>query len=215
MSTEIQPVPDVILASEFPSLADRPAGTYNAKAKAWADSENAMSVRLREIALVTMNNALVAEESAASVVEDAQDAREAAQQTAQDAAQTAADRHAVEQALIEGPVLSVNEKNGVVTLLPRDLLPLQIITSSQTLTEGVLYGLDTGSGSFEVNLPAAPVSGMRVSVGDVAATWGDNPPVVNGSGAPIMGEAEPMTLDVSFVVMDFVYINTTRGWVIA
>lgn len=215
MSTEIQPVPDVILASEFPSLADRPAGTYNAKAKAWADSENAMAVRLREIALVTMNNALVAEESAASVVEDAQDARQAAQQTAQDAAQTAADRQAVEQALIEGPVLSVNGKNGVVTLLPRDLLPLQIITSSQTLTEGVLYGLDTGSGSFEVDLPAAPVSGMRVSVGDVAATWGDNPPVVNGGGAPIMGGAEPMTLDVSFVIIDFVYINTTRGWVIA
>lgn len=214
MSTEIQPVPDVILASEFPSLADRPAGTYNAKAKAWADSENAMSVRLREIALVTMNNASVAKESAASVVEDAQDAREAAQQTAQDAAQTAADRAAVEQAVIDGPVLTVNGKSGVVNLLQRDLLPLQVIDSAQALIEGFLYGLDTGDGSFEVTLPSGPVAGMRVAAGDVAGTWGDNPPTVNGNGAPIMGLPEPMTLDIPHLVLDFIYINSTRGWVI-
>lgn len=64
MSTPIQPVPDVILAPEFPTLADRPAGTYNAKAAAWANGENAMSVRNREIALTAKNNAESAKDSA-------------------------------------------------------------------------------------------------------------------------------------------------------
>lgn len=64
MSTPIQPVPDLVLAAEFPSLADRPAGTYNQKAKLFADSANPMSVRNREIAVVTHNNALAATEQA-------------------------------------------------------------------------------------------------------------------------------------------------------
>lgn len=88
MSTPIQPVPDVILASEFPSLSDRPAGTYNAKAKAWADSENAMATRTREIALVGHNNTVVATEQAviatnkASEANDAKLGAEAARDTA-------------------------------------------------------------------------------------------------------------------------------------
>lgn len=86
MSTPIQPVPDVVLASEFPTPADRQAGDFNQKAKNWADSENAMSVRNREIALTGHNNATVAKEQA----EAANTARIAAQTHAQDA-QTAAD----------------------------------------------------------------------------------------------------------------------------
>lgn len=90
MSTPIQPVPDVVLASEFPSLADRPAGTYNAKAKAWADSENAMAQRTREIALTAHNNAIAAEEQAQAAAlatggaEDAKEAAEAARDKAQE-----------------------------------------------------------------------------------------------------------------------------------
>lgn len=118
MSTEIQPVPDVVLASEFPSLADRLAGTYNAKAKAWADSENAMSIRNREIALTAKNNATAAHEAAAVAVPASQDAVTAALSAAQDAAQTAADRAAVEQAVIEGPVISVNGQHGIVDIEP-------------------------------------------------------------------------------------------------
>lgn len=68
MSTPIQPVPAVILASEFPSLADRIAGLWNQKAKDWADSENAMAIRTREIAVVTHSNALAAKEAADAAV---------------------------------------------------------------------------------------------------------------------------------------------------
>lgn len=90
MSTPIQPVPDVVLASPFPTLADRPAGTYNQKAKDWADSENAMSVRNREIALVGHNNATTATEQAGIAVTKANEASNSAQ-TATNKAQEAAE----------------------------------------------------------------------------------------------------------------------------
>lgn len=92
MPTEIQPVPDVVLASEFPSLADRAANTYNTKAKAWADSENAMVARTREIALTAQNNATVATEQAVIATNKAGEASSSAQaaaNSADDAAQSA------------------------------------------------------------------------------------------------------------------------------
>ena len=130
MSTPIQPVPDIVLASEFPTLADRPAGTYNAKAAAWANSENAMAQSVREVALNVENNAIAAGEraleaeasanAAAGTVDTVEgyknDAEASAASAAADAVKTAADRQAVEQALIEGPVLSVNGEKGVVEL---------------------------------------------------------------------------------------------------
>ncbi len=53
----IQPVPTLVLASPFPTNADRVAGIFNAMSKAWADSENPMALSVREIAVVTYNNA--------------------------------------------------------------------------------------------------------------------------------------------------------------
>ncbi|NYT81453.1 hypothetical protein H0A70_08115 [Alcaligenaceae bacterium] len=88
MSTPIVSVPDVVLASEFPSLADRPAGTYNAKAKSWADSENAMSIRNREIALTAQVNAQAANERAVIADTRATDSNESAIAAALSAAQS-------------------------------------------------------------------------------------------------------------------------------
>ena len=86
MTTEIQPVPEAVLAAQFPTNADRQAGEWNQKAKAWADSENAMVERTREIALTAHTNATAAHEQAQA----ADSARIAAQAAAADA-QTAAD----------------------------------------------------------------------------------------------------------------------------
>lgn len=89
MTTPIQPVPEVVLAAEFPTLADRPAGNYNTKAKSWADSENAMATRTREIVLVGHNNATVATEQAviaATKADEAAGSAQAAEVSAQNAA---------------------------------------------------------------------------------------------------------------------------------
>ncbi len=64
--TTIQPVPALVLPAPFPTTADRVAGVYNAKAKAWADGEAAMADNQHALALVTHNNATVALEQAGS-----------------------------------------------------------------------------------------------------------------------------------------------------
>lgn len=90
--TDIVPVPSVVLASEFPTLADRVAGEFNQKAWEWASSENAMSVRNREIALTAYTNATVAQEQAGIATAKANEAAISAQLVHDDALQTAADR---------------------------------------------------------------------------------------------------------------------------
>lgn len=57
-------IPDALLASDFPTGADRIAGVFNAKAVAWANSENAMVTRSKAIADAAYSNALVANQAA-------------------------------------------------------------------------------------------------------------------------------------------------------
>jgi hypothetical protein len=57
-------IPAAILAGPFPTNADRTAGTFNAKAVDWANSENAMATRTREIAEAARLNALTANTAA-------------------------------------------------------------------------------------------------------------------------------------------------------
>lgn len=46
--TTIQPVPTLVLPAPFPTTADRVAGVYNAKAKAWADGEPDMAANQQD-----------------------------------------------------------------------------------------------------------------------------------------------------------------------
>jgi hypothetical protein len=64
-------VPAAVLASEFPTNADRTAGTFNSKSVAWANSENAMATRTREIAEAARLNALTANQAATEANADA------------------------------------------------------------------------------------------------------------------------------------------------
>lgn len=69
--TAIVTVPPVVLAPEFPTTADRQAGIYNAKAKAWADGENAMATSVRDIAVSAATNASAAQEMAQAAASSA------------------------------------------------------------------------------------------------------------------------------------------------
>jgi hypothetical protein len=107
LSTPIQPVPDVVLAPEFPTLADRPAGTYNAKAAAWANGENAMAESVRQVALNVRNNAIATQELAEGVEQDKSDAQQAASDA--QAAAAAAASTAGAQEWQSGHVYTVGE----------------------------------------------------------------------------------------------------------
>jgi hypothetical protein len=71
MTTPVTPIPAEILASKFPTNADRTAGAFNVKAIAWANSENAMVTRTREIAEAARRNALTANTAASEANADA------------------------------------------------------------------------------------------------------------------------------------------------
>jgi hypothetical protein len=64
-------IPAAVLAAPFPTNADRTAGTFNAKAVDWANSENAMATRTREIAEAARLNAVTANQAATEANEDA------------------------------------------------------------------------------------------------------------------------------------------------
>lgn len=54
--TAITAVPALVLPAPFPTTADRIAGTYNAKAKTWADGASAMASNQHAIATATHQN---------------------------------------------------------------------------------------------------------------------------------------------------------------
>lgn len=139
--------------------------------------------------------------------------------TAADRVKTGEDRQAVEDMLEEiagGPVASVNGKPGPTpVLVESDISPLQAVNAATTLAEGKLYGVDTTDGAVTVTLPAEPTPGMLVSLADVMASWGNTPVTLGRNGQNIMGLAEDMSLDVEHVNLDFIFINSSRGWVIA
>lgn len=72
--TDIVPVPAGVHSTEFPTNADRTAGTFNPKVVAWGDSTRAQSVRDREIALTAYTNAVAAFEAAVAAGESEEEA---------------------------------------------------------------------------------------------------------------------------------------------
>ncbi len=139
------PVPAALLSSDFPATTDRQAGTFNAKAFSWAETARQMSVRDREIAVVTHTNAVAAKEGADAAVpaaatavtarnesvaarnesvtarNESVTARNAAVPAAATAVEAAARAEAAAASIEDGPVTSVNGKTGVVSLQVQDI----------------------------------------------------------------------------------------------
>lgn len=83
--TDIVPVPEGVHSTEFPTNADRTAGTFNPKVVAWGDSTRAQSVRDREIALTAYTNAVAAYEAALAAGQSKEQAAASAQAAFNDA----------------------------------------------------------------------------------------------------------------------------------
>lgn len=100
---------------DLPQRSDR--ATFAAKADAFVDWQaNELAPGIETLAEQTYQNAVDAHESASTVDDAAATAVSAAASATADAVKTAADRQAVEDALIDGPVLSVNEQAGAVDI---------------------------------------------------------------------------------------------------
>lgn len=109
-----------------------------------------------------------------------------------------------------GGVLRVNASN---TFTWQDRFTPK--TAAYTAIDGDAIAADTTAGGFVVTLPATPGVLSRVSILDAVGKFATNNLTVARNGQPIMGLAEDLKLDVNNVRLDLVYLNSTRGWVLA
>jgi hypothetical protein len=87
-------------------------------------------------------------------------------------------------------------------------------TTTVTAASGVGYFINTTSGAVTVNLPVG-VAGAIVALSDYAGTWQTNNVTVNANGTEKIGgvASAPATLNTKGQAINFVYVDSTRGWV--
>ena len=130
------PVPAVVLASEFPTNADRVAGVFNAKAVAWANSENAMVTRTREIAQTAHDNAVFVATVASSTEADKTAAAGSASAAA--ASALAADSSKIQAATSASQAETSRIQASKLNLGPKSTPPAKD-NQGETLLAGATY----------------------------------------------------------------------------
>lgn len=109
-----------------------------------------------------------------------------------------------------------NSSNQNAGTLPAVRLPrYRVITANTTLSHGDKALVDMTGGNVTVTLPASPAAGMCVSVMDAAALADAKSLTVARNSQPIMGLMEDVVFDVPGYKADFIYLNSSRGWIVA
>lgn len=134
-------VPSFTAPPDFPALSDKPAGTYNSKAYAWAQAMPTSGNSIKDIGVATRTNALDAASSATAASTSASNAG-----SARDAAQTARDAAQAAQAVAEASAASALASPGTSA------------TSATSLTVG------TGSKTLAIQPGKALVIGQFVTI---------------------------------------------------
>ena len=102
------------------------------------------------------------------------------------------------------------EKNKLAALSPT----YEVKTASFTAVNGGVYACNTTAGPFAMTLPAAPQVGWQVTVLDYAGTFDVKNLTVERNGKNILGLAEDYVLDQQNQGRSFVYVDTTKGWMV-
>lgn len=106
---------------------------------------------------------------------------------------------------------SAGVKDVFVTLPSQRSYGIPFSTKSTTYTaspnEGILA--NTSGGAFTITLPASPVVGTQVIVGDAANTWATNNLTLARNGSTIEGLAEDLVCDITGVSVQLIYSGTT------
>jgi len=86
-----------------------------------------------------------------------------------------------------------------------------IKTANFQIAVDIVYMVDTTSGAITGTLPANPVSGQMVHVGDYAGTFATNNCTLGRNGKKIMRLEEDLVLNIdSFITL--IYVDSTIGW---
>lgn len=88
-------------------------------------------------------------------------------------------------------------------------------TSNFTAIVGNNYPVDTTSASVTVTLPSSPSIGQQFALIDYAGTWATNNVIIDVSSSKINGlggSTYQLYLQTNRQSVNFVYINSTQGW---
>jgi len=86
-------------------------------------------------------------------------------------------------------------------------------TANFTAVSGNAYPVNTTSGAVTVTLPASPAAGNFVTVVDYAGTAATNNITVAGNSSNIQGSSNNGLIAVNRQAYNFVYIDSTQGWI--
>jgi hypothetical protein len=89
-----------------------------------------------------------------------------------------------------------------------------IKTGNFTAANGEGYFVNTTSGAITVTLPASPSGGAIVAVKDYAQTFATNNCTIARNSSNIEGVASDAVLDGNAESVTFVYVDSTKGWVL-
>ena len=84
-----------------------------------------------------------------------------------------------------------------------------ITTTSQNKTLSNLEYCTVSSSGLTLTLPSSPAVGNKVIIG-IGDNYTDT--IISRNGSNIMGLAENLTVDVGYVTLTLIYINSTFGW---
>ena len=87
-------------------------------------------------------------------------------------------------------------------------------TTAFTAASGRGYFVNTTSGAITVTLPASPSAGDIVAIKDYAQTFNTNNCTLARNGSNIEGSATDIVLDGAAESVTFVYVDSTKGWVL-
>ena len=87
-------------------------------------------------------------------------------------------------------------------------------TSAFTADNGGVYACNTSAGAFVASLPANPQPGWVATFLDYAGTFDVSSLTVSRNGSNIGGVADDYLLDQKNIGRNFVYADSTKGWLV-
>lgn len=113
---------------------------------------------------------------------------------------------------------AIDEIDSTVDTLSADVIALEdneftIVAINTLATDTSRLAANTSSSGITITLPITPSVGDLVRIVDYSGTFLANNCIVARNSSNIMGLAEDMNLNTSFLSVTFNFVDATRGWI--
>ena len=121
----------------------------------------------------------------------------------------------VTASIVDANVTTAKIADSAVTAAKIASVPITVgitsVVTATSLTAAVNTHIYVSASTQTITLPASPSLGQRVliTVGNFVDT------VVGRNGSNIMSLAEDLTMDTAYLSIQFIYTDSTRGWIIS